>query len=359
MKRKAIKFLASALVFAALSPSNIAFAGQTITDCQTGVEDGFNYELWKDNGNTSMTLNGGGTFSCSWSNINNALFRKGKKFDCTKTYKEIGDIKIDFDVDYKPSGNSYLCVYGWSRNPLVEYYIVESWGTWRPPGAQSKGTITVDGAEYDVYETDRINQPSIDGDTTFKQFWSVRKSKRTSGTISVTEHFKAWEKIGMKLGNLYEAALNVEGYQSSGSANVLKNNLTIGSSTTEPTQPSKPTQPTEPTQPSKPTQPTEPTQPTKEGKLKVDYNINNWGSGYVVNFKITNNSSSDVNGWTLKVKKNDLNITSNWNINVEESGDYYLITPVSWNSYIAKGNSIDFGVQGVGSIGNTLDYTLS
>ena len=35
--------------------------------------------------------------------------------------------------------------------------------------------------------------------------------------ISVTDHFRAWSRMGMKLGNLYEVALNVEGYQSSGS----------------------------------------------------------------------------------------------------------------------------------------------
>ena len=252
MKRKVIKIITAALVAFALSPANLAFAGQTLYNCSTGVEDGFNYELWKDNGNTTMTLNGGGAFSCSWNNINNALFRKGKKFDCTKTYQQIGNIKIDFDCDYRPQGNSYLCVYGWSKNPLVEYYIVESWGTWRPPGAQSKGTITVDGAIYDVYETDRINQPSIEGNTTFKQYWSVRRTKRTSGTISVTEHFKAWERMGMRLGNLYEVALNVEGYQSSGTANVTKNVLTIGGSSSGSTQ--QPTQPNQPNQPAQPQQ---------------------------------------------------------------------------------------------------------
>lgn len=116
---------------------------------------------------------------------------------------------------------------------MVEYYIVESWGTWRPPGGTAKGQIYVDGGTYDIYETTRYNQPSIDGNTTFKQYWSVRTSKRTSGTISVTEHFKAWEKHGMYLGNLYEAALNVEGYESSGWANVYKNNMTIGGSTSD------------------------------------------------------------------------------------------------------------------------------
>lgn len=239
MKRKLTAvFVIFLLYIQVLLPDSIVFAAQTLYNNATGTEDGYNYELWKDYGTTSMTLNGGGAFSCSWSNIGNALFRKGIKWDCTKTYQQIGNISIDFGCNYQPNGNSYLCVYGWSRNPLVEYYIVESWGTWRPPGASSKGTITVDGGTYDVYETDRINQPSIDGNTTFKQYWSVRTSKRTSGTISVTEHFKAWENMGMRLGNLYEAALNVEGYQSSGSANVYQNNITVGGSSSSTSAPS-------------------------------------------------------------------------------------------------------------------------
>ena len=212
--------------------SGYAYAAQTIYDNQTGTQDGYDYELWKDYGTTSMTLNSGGTFSCQWSDIGNALFRKGIKFDSTKTYQQIGSISVDYGCNYQPSGNSYLCVYGWTKDPLVEYYIVESWGTWRPPGATAKGTITVDGGTYEVYETTRVEQPSIEGTTTFKQYWSVRTSKRTSGTVSVTEHFKAWENMGMEMGKLYEAALNVEGYQSSGSAEVYKNNITVSTGST-------------------------------------------------------------------------------------------------------------------------------
>ncbi len=81
---------------------------------------------------------------------------------------------------------------------------------------------------YDIYETIRINQPSIIGIATFKQYWSVRQTKRTSGSVSVSEHFKKWESLGMPLGKMYETALTVEGYQSNGSANVTTNVLTIG-----------------------------------------------------------------------------------------------------------------------------------
>lgn len=231
MKRKLFGIVVSLLLcFQLIMPTCVVNAAQVLYNNATGNQDGYDYELWKDYGTTSMTLNGGGKFSCNWSNIGNALFRKGIKFDATKTYDQIGNISVNYGCNYQPSGNSYLCVYGWSKSPLVEYYIVESWGTWRPPGANSKGTITVDGGTYDVYETTRVNQPSIEGNTTFKQYWSVRTSKKTSGTISVTEHFKAWARMGMPLGKITEAALNVEGYQSSGSADVYTNTITVGGS---------------------------------------------------------------------------------------------------------------------------------
>lgn len=246
MKKQLMSMLTALGLCVSMLPVAPVSAGTVLTRDATGIEDGYNYELWNqwDKGSTIMELTGNGSFTCSWNGIENCLFRTGKKFDCTQTYKEIGNISIDYEVDYKPDGNSYLCVYGWTRDPLVEYYIVESWGTWRPPGGTGfLGTTVVDGATYDVYKTDRINQPSIDGDTTFVQYWSVRQEKRTSGTINVAAHFAAWEEMGLKMGKLYEAALNVEGYQSNGSANVKKNVVTVGGDIPDPTPIEPPTQP--------------------------------------------------------------------------------------------------------------------
>ena len=240
MKRGLLKRLVSGAAATVMCLTGLmslsASAEQTFYNNTTGTEDGYEYELWKDTGNTRMTITGGGSFSCEWSNINNCLFRKGRKFDCTQTYQQIGEMAIDYAVDFKPNGNAYMCVYGWTRNPLVEYYIVESWGDWRPPGnASALGTVNTDGGTYDIYKTTRYNQPSIDGDTTFDQYWSVRRSKPQGngtyieGTISVSNHFRAWECVGLRMGKMYEVALNIEGYQSSGSATVYGNTLRIGS----------------------------------------------------------------------------------------------------------------------------------
>ena len=119
-----------------------------------------------------------------------------------------------------------MCVYGWTRNILIEYYIVDILGAWRPP--DSMGTIYIDDGVYDIYITDRINQPSIDGTANFKQCWSVRTEKKASGTISVSKHFEEWTKKGVNLGLIYETSLTIEGYQSQGSAFVNQNDIVGG-----------------------------------------------------------------------------------------------------------------------------------
>jgi len=128
---------------------------------------------------------------------------------------------ITYTGTYQPNGNSYLAVYGWTRNPLIEYYIVENFGTFNPSsGATKKGTVTTDGDTYDVYTNQRTNAPSIEGTSTFQQFWSVRRNKRSSGTVTLAAHFNAWAGFGMKLGSHDYQILAVEGYFSAGSADL-------------------------------------------------------------------------------------------------------------------------------------------
>lgn len=358
MKKKVLGLVASVVLSAQLiMPSSVVQAAQTIYNNATGVHGGYNYELWKDNGTTSMTLTDGGTFSCSWSNINNALFRKGKKWDCTQTWQQLGNISVDYACNYQPNGNSYLCVYGWTRSPLVEYYIVDSWGTWRPPGSSSKGQITVDGGTYDVYETTRVNQPSIDGNTTFQQYWSVRTTKRTSGTISVSEHFKAWERMGLKMGKMYEAALTVEGYQSSGQATVTKNNISFGGSVPS-SQPQESVQPT-PSQAAPSTAPSvQPSQSTGSttglpSGVTCTYSVtSDWGSGYQGQIVLKNGSSQTLNAWQLAFNYSN-KITSLWGAELAgQTGNQVVVKAPSWDQNLAPGQSvaINFVAEGSSSV---------
>ena len=204
------------------------------------------YETWDED--TSGDANfrwfgqnqgGGAAFRAEWGDPNRPkdfLARVGYFWDNEnprKPHTAFGNIYCGFNFTKSGQyrGNfSYIGIYGWSRSPLVEYYIVEHWfgNNWNAPttpvGADTilsdiaqgdrpnnimSTTFVIDGSTYIVYKKTRTG-PSIDGNKTFTQFFSVRQNPRQSGTVSITEHFKEWERLGMILGNMYECKFLVE-----------------------------------------------------------------------------------------------------------------------------------------------------
>ncbi|KAG9230412.1 glycoside hydrolase [Amylocarpus encephaloides] len=213
-----VSFSSLALAFTAVtavlaSPLDLIQRGGTPSS--TGTSGGFYYSFWTDNAGQVTYNNGpGGEYSVQWSG-GNGNWVGGKGWNPGKA-----DRVINFSGDYRPNGNSYLSIYGWTKNELIEYYIVENFGTYNPSsGATKKGEITVDGSVYDILQSTRYNQPSIEGTRTFQQYWSVRRSKRSSGSVNVKAHFDAWASKGMRLGSTHDyQILATEGYHSSGSA---------------------------------------------------------------------------------------------------------------------------------------------
>ncbi|MBP1564586.1 MAG: endo-1,4-beta-xylanase [Oscillospiraceae bacterium] len=230
------------------------------TSQHKGTSDGYSYEIWIDRtgGNGTMTLGQGATFKAEWSanvSAGNFLARRGLDFGSKKKATDYEYIGLDYEAEYRQTGsangNSRLCVYGWFQNkgaagnvPLVEYYIIEDWVDWCPdaPGKM----VTIDGAQYKIFQMDHTGPSINSGSETFKQYFSVRQDKRTSGHITVSDHFKAWADQGWGIGNLYEVALNAEGWQSSGVADIKKLDVyttpTPGT-TTPPTTTTAPQQP--------------------------------------------------------------------------------------------------------------------
>ncbi|MBS7271396.1 MAG: glycoside hydrolase family 11 protein [Fibrobacter sp.] len=259
------KVLTTAFAMAAIS-SSISW-GQTVT-CSNGTSQkmgsagGYDYELWSQNGAGSATMKlnvsaeNGGAFEVEWSGTVNMLARTGKRWgsNSTVTVQNVGNITSEFDVEWSSTDNvKYVSVYGWGYydqqdipsgfSNEIEYYIVQDRGSYNPTsGGKKWGSAVIDGISYDFYTTDRIQQPSLSGTSTFKQYWSIPSNTsqhRTKGTISISKHFSEWAKVGMKMGKLYEvASMKIESYTgntgtANGYAKVKKNLLKIGGSADE------------------------------------------------------------------------------------------------------------------------------
>ena len=175
-------------------------------------------------------------FSATWTKADDFLARIGLGFDQTKTPTQIGTISADFaETKTASDGLVYVGIYGWTVEPLREYYILEDWGNTKPAGVASDGTprdsvgtITVDGGTYDVWKKTRTNKPAITGDNkNFDQYFSIRQTARQCGHISISEHFSKWAGLGLQLGKLEEAKLLLEAQDASGTVDFTTATVTV------------------------------------------------------------------------------------------------------------------------------------
>src|SRR5690349_17889775 len=126
-RRSRVRLLTGAACAAAIAVSGVMMAGvaraeadRTVSSNTTGTHNGYYFSFWKDSGNASMTLRGDGRYTSSWDrSTNNWVGGKGWATGNRRT--------VTYSGTYNPgNNNTYLALYGWTRNPLIEYYVVEN-----------------------------------------------------------------------------------------------------------------------------------------------------------------------------------------------------------------------------------------
>ena len=216
---KKTSFIKAAFIFAmALTMTTAAYAVDACNEEEMGHEgtgtkvEGqkqgsitdipWGFLQWSQNESNYMTYYSNGTFKAEWEKAGDYIAGVGFFYD-----KETG---VDYTtknyaVDYKytKTGSaqySYIGAYGWTTNPLVEFYIIDDW--YSKPSEQyigeKFGEITVDGAKYTIHAYLRQQEP-IDFDPsnpqTYVQIVSVRDSARQCGHINISAHLKKWNEL--------------------------------------------------------------------------------------------------------------------------------------------------------------------
>jgi endo-1,4-beta-xylanase len=206
--------------------------------CSNGREllsSGYSYELWSaEQGAGCMRVPGvEGNYSAKWTAAADFLARTGLVFDATKKHTDVGTITAQFAHNFTEvpvqgaTSKIYVALYGWTLEPLMEYYVIEDHGDFVPGPTASDGSprtnygsLTVDDGTYDIWALPVEDRASIIGTADFTQIFNVRRVRRKCGQISLSAHFAKWDAVGLTLGKLEEAMFLMEAQNNSGTIDV-------------------------------------------------------------------------------------------------------------------------------------------
>lgn len=92
----------------------------------------------------------------------------------------------------------------------------------------------------------------------------------------------------------------------------------------------------------------------------VNYSVgNDWGTGFIANVTIANNSGTAVNGWQLDwTFAGNQTITNLWNGLLSQSGQAVSVDNAPWNGTIPANSSVSFGFQAAYSGSNPAPTTF-
>jgi len=162
------------------------------------------------------------------SNSFNVDWNTQDEFAVGKGWSTGSTLPIAFTSTFAPAaGTSLLSIHGWTISPtstttsLVSYHIIENnLNLNLSNNIKEKGTFTTDGSTYTIYESQRPSSANTNiGQAPFIQYLSVRspEDRRSSGTVTIENHFRAWTALGMEVGGLGYQVVAVEGWGGSGS----------------------------------------------------------------------------------------------------------------------------------------------
>jgi hypothetical protein len=95
------------------------------SSAQGKLSNGMSWSVWSSGGGGCIiTYDEECAFKATWNNSGDFLARAGFQWNSTQTYDQLGTLTADYAFTKTGSGGGYshIGIYGWSENPLVEFY---------------------------------------------------------------------------------------------------------------------------------------------------------------------------------------------------------------------------------------------
>jgi endo-1,4-beta-xylanase len=160
----------------------------------TGTDHGYFYSIYTSGGTTDLTFPNAnqyaGNFQITYSNVGDVVGGKGWNPGAARI--------INYNVGTLTGSYNFVGVYGWTRSPLIEYYVVEK-GNIPLQGGPSVNTISSDGHNYNFGKHKQINQPNITGvNGDFWQYIDNWGGQTFNGnkSINMANHINNWRSRG-------------------------------------------------------------------------------------------------------------------------------------------------------------------
>ncbi len=157
----------------------------------SGTDHGYFWSLYREGGSASISFPSAGTyagnFAISYSNVTDVVGGKGWSTGSTRN--------VNYNIGALSGSYNFVGVYGWTRNPLIEYYVAEKGSV---TGGTYVNSVSSDGHSYSFYKQQRVNAPSIDGTKTFWQYKDTWGGASTGSnrTVTMNNHINNWKSRG-------------------------------------------------------------------------------------------------------------------------------------------------------------------
>ena len=171
-------------------PEGVRQSGYVLDATQpdgTGTNNGFFWSLYREGGSGNITFGNAGNFAISYSNVNDIVGGKGWNPGSARN--------IGYNVGALSGSYNFVGIYGWTTNPLIEYYVAEKGNV---TGGTFINNISSDGHSYSFYKQQSVNAPSIIGTATFWQYkdtWGGAPTAQNR-SVNMANHINNWRSRG-------------------------------------------------------------------------------------------------------------------------------------------------------------------